>query len=337
MTMFDIISKVTFKEVITSVELVDMKAQGKDNVVLTTLNGDVRIYDFHRDEKNPLQEHCKLGNLPPLAAIGAGDVTGDGVPDFVLGGLDNSLRVIVYLDGKLSVKASSPLGSLPTSISVLNVTADESTEVIVATSDGSMRCYGWYDGALDKLAHKVLERPVFSIQPLQAKGMPYSRFIFGDDLGYFYIYQYADDRLHERAKINVGGEVGLVFSGDITHDENYEVMTVSNGKTLTLFGLVKGSMEKIDSIKAPNQVNAIRMGCFWNFDPNGGQIVISHANSTIALLTLTGRRLVEEGSIKTTKKSTESLLAVGDIDGNKKNEIVQAVGNNLYIIDLVSE
>jgi hypothetical protein len=335
MTTLDVVSKIAFKEAITSVELVDLGGKGKSDVVVSTLNGDLRIYEFNRGDTNPLIERCVLENLPPLAAIGIGDVTGDGVTDFVIGGLDNTIRVVVLLDGKLSVKASTALGSLPTSISVLNVVDDESAEVIVATSDGSMRCYGWYDIALDKLAHKVLERPVFSIQPLHTKGMPYSRFIFGDDSGHFYIYQYADDRLHERTKISVGGDVGLVASGDITEDENSEVMTVSDGKTLTLFGLVKGEMERIDSIKAPNPVNTIRMGCFWDLETAGGQIVVSHANSNIALLTLVRRRLTVTASLRTSKKSTESILAVGDIDGDKKYEIVQAVGNNLYIIDIL--
>jgi hypothetical protein len=335
MTLLDIISKVTFKEVITSIEIVDLRGKGKSDVVVSTLNGDVRVYEFNREEKNPLTEQCKLGNLPPLAAMGIGDVTGDGVKDFVIGGLDNTLRVVVFLDGKLSVKASTPLGSLPTSVSVLNVLDDESAEVVVATSDGSMRCYGWYDVALDKLAHKVLERPVFSIQPLYTKGMPYSRFIFGDDSGYFYIYQYADDRLHERARISVGGDVGLVASGDITEDETYEAMTVSDGKTLTLFGLIKGTMERIDAIKAPNPVNVIRMGRFWNLEPARGQMIVSHANSNIALLTLNGKRITEEAALKTSKKSTETNLAVGDVDGDKRHEIVQAVGNNLYIIDFI--
>jgi hypothetical protein len=335
MTMLDVVSKITFKEVITSVELVDLKGKGKSNVVISTLNGDMRVYEFNRGDLNPLAEQCTLGNLPPLAAMGIGDVTGEGLTDFVIGGLDNTLRVVVFLDDKLSVKASTALGSLPTSVSVLNVVDDESAEVVVATSDGSMRCYGWYDVALDKLAHKVLERPVFSIQPLHAKGMPYSRFIFGDDSGYLFIYQYADDRLHERAKINVGGDVGLVASGDITEDGTNEVMTVSDGKTLTLFGLNKGVMEKIDSIKAPNPVNAIRMGGFWDLEPTGGQIVISHANSNIAVLTLTGRRITVKASLKTAKKSTESIIAVGDVDGDKRYEIVQAVGNTLHIIDLL--
>ncbi|MFW9958743.1 MAG: hypothetical protein ACFFCT_11790 [Candidatus Odinarchaeota archaeon] len=333
MTLLEVISKVTFKEVITSVEIVDLRNKGRSNIVVSTLNGDVRVYEFHQEDKNPLTERCKLGNLPPLAAMGIGDVTGDGVKDFVIGGLDNTLRVVVFLDDCLSVKASTPLGSLPTSVSVLNVLDDESAEVVVATSDGSMRCYGWYDVALDKLAHKVLERPVFSIQPLYTKGMPYSRFIFGDDSGYFYIYQYGDDRLHERARISVGGDVGLVSTGDITDDETYEAMTVSDGKTLTLYGIVKGTMERIDSIKAPNPVNVVRMGRFWNLEPARGQIVVSHANSNITLLTLVGKRITEEATLKTSKKSTESNLAVGDIDGDKKREIVQAVGNMLYIID----
>jgi hypothetical protein len=337
MTTLDIVSKVAFKEVITSVEVVDLGGKGKSDVVISTLNGDVRVYEFNREEKNSLTERCKLGNLPPLAAIGIGDVTGEGVNDFIIGGLDNSLRVVVYLDGKLSVKAITPLGSLPTSISVLNVLDDDRAEVVVATSDGSMRCYGWYDVALDKLAHKVLERPVFSIQPLRTKGMPYSRFVFGDDSGYLFVYQYADDRLHERARINVGGDVGLVSSGDITEDENYEVMTASDARNLALFGLNKGAMEKVDSIRAPNPVNVIRMGRFWNLEPPRGQIVVSHANSTLAILTLIGKRLNEEVTLKTSKKSTESVLGVGDIDGDKRSEIVQAAGNNLYVVDFHSD
>ncbi|TFG31490.1 VCBS repeat-containing protein [Candidatus Thorarchaeota archaeon] len=333
MPSLDIISKTTFKEVITSVELIDLNGNGKSNVIVTTLNGDVRVYDFNKDEKKPLTEICRLGDLPPLAAIGVGDVTGDGIPDFVMGGLDNTMRVLVYLDETISVKASTPLGSLPTAVAVLNVLDDESAEVIVSTNDGSMRCYGWYDVALDKLAHKVLDRPVFSIWPLRTKGMPYSRFVFGDDTGYFFIYQYADDRLHERNRVSVGGEVGLISTGDVTEDHNSEVMTLSDNRTLTLYGLVKGSMEKIDSIRAPNTVCAIRMGRFWDLEPARGQILVSHANSSLAMLSVVGRQLSEEAVIKTAKKSTESSISVGDVDGDSRDEIVQAVGNNLYIID----
>ena len=333
MPSLDIVSKTAFKEVITSVELVDLNGNGKANIILTTLNGDVRVYDFHRDEKKPLNELCRVGDLPPLAAIGVGDVTGDGVPDFVMGGLDNTMRVLVYFDESISVKASTPLGSLPTAVAALNVLGDESAEVLVSTNDGSLRCYGWFDVALDKLAHKVLDRPVFSIWPLNTKGMPYSRFVFGDDSGYFFIYQYADDRLHERGKVSVSGEVGLISTGDVTEDHNSEIMTVSDNRTLTLYGFVKGSIEKIDSIRAPNTVNAIRMGRFWDLEPARGQILVSHANSNIAMLSVVGRHLTEEASIKTAKKSTESSISVGDIDGDSRNEIVQAVGNNLYVID----
>ena len=106
MPSLDIISKTTFKEVITSVELVDLNGNGKSNVIITTLNGDVRVYDFHREEKKPLTKVCSIGDLPPLAAIGVGDVTGDGIPDFVMGGLDNTMRVLVYMDDTISVKAS---------------------------------------------------------------------------------------------------------------------------------------------------------------------------------------------------------------------------------------
>jgi hypothetical protein len=329
MTKLEVLAKVPFKEVITSVNLVDMTADGRANPVVSTQNGDIRIYDYV-EGKTELEQIGLVRDLPPLAAVGIGDVIGNGVPDFVVGGIDNNLRVISFMDKKLDVIATTPLGSLPTAVGVLNVLSDDRAEVVVATSDGNLRCYGWYDIALDKLAHKVLERPIFSMQPLMSKGLPYSRFVFGDDSGHLFVYQYADDRLHERAKISVGGEVTLVASGDMTQDGNSEVMTVSDERKLTLFGIVKGAMERFDSVKAPRPVTSLKIGKFWK---NGnGQIVASHANSTITVLSLVGNRIIEDTSIKTKGKSVESHISLGDIAGDAKFEIVQTVGTDLHLV-----
>ena len=335
MTKIEIISKVSFKEVITSVELVDLSGDGKANPVISTLAGDVIVYDVEGGANPQATEIGRVTGLPPLAAMGIGDVIGNGKPDFVIGGLDNILRVLVHMDGELSVKATTPLGSIPTAIVVVNVLSDDRSEVVVSTTDGNLRAYGWYDVALDKLAHKVLDRPVFSIQPLNSQGLPYSRFVFGDDSGHLFVYQYADDRLHERAKIKVGGEVSLVASGDMTRDGNSEVMTVTEDRNLSLFGIVKGALEKHDSVRAPKPVTSIKIGSFW--DNGDGQIITSHSNSTITVLGFEGRRIIEDTSLRTSRKSTESHLAIGDIDGDSRPELVQAVGTDLYLIDVLEE
>lgn len=335
MTKIEIISKVSFKEVITSVELVDLSGDGKANPVISTLAGDVIVYDVEGGANPQATEIGRVTGLPPLAAMGIGDVIGNGKPDFVIGGLDNILRVLVHMDGELSVKATTPLGSIPTAIAVVNVLSDDRSEVVVSTTDGNLRAYGWYDVALDKLAHKVLDRPVFSIQPLNSQGLPYSRFVFGDDSGHLFVYQYADDRLHERAKIKVGGEVSLVASGDMTRDGNSEVMTVTEDRNLSLFGIVKGALEKHDSVRAPKPVTSIKIGSFW--DNGDGQIITSHSNSTITVLGFEGRRIIEDTSLRTSRKSTESHLAIGDIDGDSRPELVQAVGTDLYLIDVLEE
>ena len=335
MTKLEILTKVPFKEVITSVDLVDMTSDGRANPVVSTLNGDVRIYDYLGDGKTELEQIGIVRDLPPLAAMGVGDVIGNGTVDFIVGGLDNNLRVISYMDGKLDVKATTPLGSLPTAIGVLNVLSDDRAEVVVATTDGNLRCYGWYDIALDKLAHKVLERPIFSMQPLLSKGLPFSRFVFGDDSGSLFVYQYADDRLHERAKINVGGEVSLVASGDMTQDGNSEVMAVTEGRKLTLFGMVKGAMERFDSVKAPKHVTSLKIGKFWK---NGnGQVIASHANSNITVLSLVGNRIIEDTSLKTKGKSVESHICLGDVDGDSNYDIIQTVGTDLYLIKVLED
>jgi hypothetical protein len=332
MTKLEVLSNSTFKEAITSIELVDLLGNETKEIVVTTINGDIRALAFQPEEKKPLDEISRVDGLPPFAAVGVGDILGNGTPDLVVGGLDNALRVVTFLDDKLQINAITPVGSLPTAIGVFNVLDDSNAEVIIASADRSLRCYGWYDVALDKLAHKVLEKPVFSIQPLRTQGMPYCRFVFGDETGYLYVYQYADDRLHERTKIRVGGEVSLVATGDVTGNGTSEIMTVSDGKGLGLYGMVKGALEKLDTVRAPNGVTSLKIGRFWELDEPKGQIVVGHTNSRATLLNFLGMRIGEEATIKTARKATESFVAVGDIDGDGTPEIVQAVSNNLNVI-----
>ncbi|TFF92455.1 hypothetical protein EU545_00830 [Candidatus Thorarchaeota archaeon] len=337
MTKLEVLSNVSFKEVITSVELVDLTGDGTQEVVTTSINGDIRALSYDQSKKKPLKEIAHLDGLPPLAALGVGDILGNGIPDLVVGGLDNAVRVISFLDGEFKASAVTPVGSLPTAIGVFNVLNDSSSEVIIATADRNLRCYGWYDVVLDKLAHRVLDKPTFSIQPLVTKGMPYSRFVFGDETGYLYIFQYADDRLHERGRVSVGGEVGLVATGDVTGNGSSEIMVVSDGRVLGLYGFVKGSLEKLDSVRAPNDVTSLRVGQFWKLDVPKGQLVVSHKNSKLTLLNFIGKLIGEEASIKTARRATESMISVGNIDGGSGPRIVQGVGNSLNVIGVDDE
>ena len=61
------------------------------------------------------------------------------------------------------------------------------------------------------------------------------------------------------------------------------------------------------------------------------QLDVTHA---FQLRHITGLELEEIASLKTAPKPGESLVAFGDIDGDSSMEIVQAVGNNLYVIEV---
>ncbi|NHI83073.1 MAG: hypothetical protein EAX81_02040 [Candidatus Thorarchaeota archaeon] len=336
MAQLDIIFEESFREPITSLELADMVGDDKNELVISTLNGDIRAFSFHLGKKPKIKEIAKTGGLPPVAAFSVGDILGNGRPDFVVGGLDNFLRVLVYLGGKLEVRGTTPVGTLPTALMVANVVDDPSAEVLVATNDKALRCYGWYDVVLDKLAHKVVERPVFSMQPLNTKNLPYSRFVFGDDSGYLYIYQYADDRLHEISRTRIGGDVNLVATGNITGSRYDETAVIADGRNLTLLSFEQQSFEKICSIRTPNNVASIRMGHLLD-DPEKGQIILGLCDSSVLLYDLDDGELVELASIKTKSKAREAMIAFGDVTGNSRNEIIQAVGNDLLVLSLKSE
>ena len=334
---FNIESEIPFKEAISNVELVDFTGDGRDNLILTTIDGAIKIFDFKAGKAKQMTEIASITDVPPLSAVGLGDVTGDGAIDIVAGNFDNIIRVLSNNDGKIEETAQTPVGTLPTAICVTNVVGNHSAEVIVATNDKALRCYGWFDGILDKLAHKVVENPVFSIQPLRTEGFPYSRFVFGDESGQVYIYQYADDRLHERKKFNVSGEVTQVATGNMTDERTDDILVVSNGDIIALYGMTQNELEKMDSLKAPSAITSVLIAPVLERDNARGQIVSCQGNSKLTVFSLVGRRLVEEVTVKTATKALESHVAVGDIVGDEQSEIIQAVGNTLYILTLSEE
>lgn len=336
MPKLDVTEEISFKEVISSIELADITGDGKDNLILSTINGDIRIYEFQQDKKEPAVEICTASNLPPVATLGVGDVTGNGVPDIIAGGMDNSLKTVSYEDGKLVLKDTTPLGDLPTAICVLNVEGDDAMEVIVATSDNALRCYSWFEVALDKLAHKVVEHPIFSMVPLHTKGVPYSRFVFGDESGHLYVYQYQDDRLHERSRIKVKGQVNLVATGSITNSRTDEIIAVSDGSVLNFLHVVQNEIKMIDRIRAPGAVTSVRIGSIGRQD-NDEYIMSSQGNSKLTLLSFYNNRMNEYLSIKTAKKAIESLIDVGNLYGNDENHIIQAVANKINVISIVDD
>ncbi len=329
MVQFNIITEYDYEESIASLDIADLTGDGVEDIVITTTNGSLRILNYNESEG--FFEVTRLEGLPPIATLGHGKVLGQKSYEFVLGHIDNTLRIVAYLDNELEIGSRTPLGALPTSICVLNVVGDSSTEVIVSTNDKTLRCYGWFDVALDKLAHKVIENPTYTMRPIHSKGISYSRFVFGDDTGALYIYQYADDRLHERAKSKVKGNIQHIMTGDITDNRTDDIVTISDGRSVTLFRYEHPEIKRIDSLKAPSSITSLRIGSFLR-NSEEGQILATHDNSSLALLRYEGNRLHHIGSIKTAKKSIESLVAYGDLTGDKSPEIVQAVGKKLHMI-----
>jgi len=320
-----------FKEVVTNLNIVDVTGDGKDNIVVSTISGSLRVYEFI-DGNTVLKEIAVLSDLVPVASLGIGDVTGNGIVDIVMGGLDNSLRVVSMKGKKLEIKSDTPLGNLPTAVVVANVLDDKKAEVIVATSDKALRCYGWFGTFLDKLAHKVVERPVFSMVPLRMDGAPYARFVFGDDSETIFVYQYADDRLHQIGEAKVSGEVNLVATGRVTNGRLDELATASNGRHVTLFDVGSKPIETLARIHAPSNITSMKVGNILKESRSPGQVIVSLANSKISILALEGREFFEEASLKTGGKGAESLVAFGDINGDGKTGIVQAVGNTLHFV-----
>lgn len=327
-----VIAEFSFKEAITSLEVAAFGRE-RSNVVVSTIDGDVRIMRIETARKPRLVQVSKATGLPPVVVLSTGNVVDKGSTDLVVGGLDNAVRVISPVERKLVVMDTVQLGNLPTALCVTNVVGNEAAEVIVATNDGALRCYGWFGPALDKLAHKVMDRPTFSVRPLRNKGMPYSGLVFGDDSGSLYIYHYADDRLQELSKLPVGGEGHLLATGNITGDKNDDVVMVSDGRSLSLLVMGQRTLETKTVLQLPSEVSSVHVGRLEK-DSRLDHILIGLRDSTVLLLSYDGQKLVQDASLKTATKPIDSLLAMGDLNGDGKAEIAQAVGNILNLITI---
>jgi hypothetical protein len=326
-----VVAEFSLKEAVTSLDVATFAGRERSNLVVSTIDGDVRIMRIETVRKPRLVQVSTATGLPPVVVLSTGNVTDVGSTDLIVGGLDNALRVISPIERKLVVRDTVQLGNLPTALCVTNVVGNDAAEVIVATNDGVLRCYGWFEASLDKLAHKVVDRPTFSMKPLRNKGMPYSGLVFGDDSGSLYIYHYADDRLQELKRLAVGGEGHLLDTGRITGERNDDVAMVSDGRSLSLLVMGQSTLETKTVLKLPTQVSSIHVGRLQK-DSRLEQILVGLRDSTILLLSYDGEKLVQEASLKTATKPVDSLLALGDFNGDGKAEIVQALGNNLNLI-----
>ncbi len=329
MTEIHMVSEHSLRETVTSIALVDVTGDNRDELVVTTIDGAVRI--MRLGNEGSFVEVVRLANLPPVAAMAIGDVTGDGQPDIVIGGMDTSLRVVGLGGDNITEMCACPLRTMPTAVCVGNMVGDEKAEVIVSTDDNALRCFGWFSDTLDKLAHKVVERPVFSIAPFRSRSLPYSRFVFGDDSEHIFVYQYADDRLHEIGKFRARGPVNIVATGQITGGRLDEIVAVAD-RNVTVFGSGPTGIEIYDNIRAPGPVSAVVVDRITDGAPSPGQVVLTQTNSLLSIFSLDGRRLVEEASIKTRRRAADALVAVGDVDGDGHREIVQAVMNTIYLL-----
>ncbi len=331
MTQLQVVAEDSLTDVVASVGLADLTNDGKDNIVVATMNGEVILLAC---ESGPeLVEVARVSEFPPVSAMDTGDVIGSGSNQIVVGCQDNALRILGYKDGAITTHGELPLGTLPTAVCVVNVSGSPAAEVIVATDDHALRCYSWFDIALDKLAHKVVDRPVFSMQALYADSIPYGRVVFGDDSEHVYVFQYADDRLHEVARAKVKGEVQHVATGRLSGGHTDDVLVVSDGRNLSYWRFRHSELERLDSVRAPSAITSLAVGPFVAGSGPEMQILASHDNSLLALLASVSNRIVELTSIKTAKKSVESLVATGDITGTGVTHIVQAVGRNIYLLE----
>lgn len=325
---------IPLKEAVTSIDAFDIDGDGADEIILTTIGGDIRVLAQDDNSETGVREITRLEGLPPVALAGRGCVLEAGKTDFILAGLDNSLYVISYREGRLSPEGAFPLGILPTALCVTNVMGDGRDEVIVATNDKALRCYGWYDEGLDKLAHKVVDYPVFSIYPFKSKSVPYSRFVLGDESKNLYVYQYADDRLHEASKISTKGAITLVTCGIVTAGRVDEVLGISDGVYMTLYNSDQGSLHVIDNLRAPGRITSARIGRVTDKSQSPGQIVLSQGNSNIGVISLDGKRLNPTANLRTCNKTAESHIALGCPQGDNLDRILQAVGPTIYVVSV---
>ncbi|MFX1263292.1 MAG: hypothetical protein ACFFAZ_14500, partial [Promethearchaeota archaeon] len=63
MTKLSLLTEHSFKEGVTSLEVVDLTGSGRANVVVSTMNGDLRVFELTKGKKPRLEEIANTSDL----------------------------------------------------------------------------------------------------------------------------------------------------------------------------------------------------------------------------------------------------------------------------------
>lgn len=300
---------VVLKEAITSIVVGDFERNNNDEIAIMTAGGNLRVLRLDSKSRETL-EIASMGGFSATSMC-AGNVTGTEGIDFVMAERGGTLRIVSLHNGALDEVGVYPLGTEPTALAVLDVLGTDRAGVVVATNDCAIRCYGWLGDCLDKMAHKSVDYPIISIGEYRARGIPYSRLVIGDNNKGLYLYQYADDRLHEIARAAARGAVTSVTGGNITGGRLDEIVCISDEINITVFTAENNAIKAIDNLKATSKITSAKTGNVVGSGTSNDQIIVAHENSNVTIMSLEGRRLVPTTSLRTGSAGLRPLLAIG--------------------------
>ncbi len=303
----ELINTQTFDAKITSVDIIK-SSQNTNCLIIGFENGRIEIMTWNN---NKFSQIYKKQTHDLVFAVNAADIDLDNNEEAIITYISGEIKVFMKDKSNLLEISSISLGCTPTAICLANVSDDKTNELIVSTQDGALRAYGWFSGYLDKLAHKVLEKPIDTMIPIRTINQRYSRILTAYD-NIIRAYVYADDRLHEIFNLELDYKIKYMRTADTNQDNIKEVIILDDKNNLHIYKQIQRGLNQINTISLNNKYEKVNVIRYKNRD----YLLLSKSNrAAICLIENSKIDIIYNFKIKNhTEQSSFTIMPLQNTD-----------------------
>jgi len=320
----ELINTQKFDSKITSIDIIKSKENKSHCIIIGFENGTIEIFKWNIKQFEPIY---KKQTHDLVFSVNATDIDMDDNEEAIITYISGDIKVFMKDKANLMEISSISLGCTPTAICLANVSNDKTNELIVSTQDGALRAYGWFSGYLDKLAHKVLDKPIDIMKPIKSYTQRYSRILTSQE-NIIKAYVYADDRLHEIYSISLDDAIKEMEIGDLDHDRTTEVIILDTKNNLKIYKQIQKGLDLVSTLKLDK--NFERMNII-NYKGQDYLLLSKEDNASICKINNNKIEPILKFKIKNHYERT--LFTTMDVDDNTKI-LIHTIDNIMEIFKI---
>ena len=314
----------------SAIAIGDVSGSGQSELCTGGRDGVIRLYNASNGETRLLAQHDVTG---AILSIRIADANNDGMMEVIVGrsvgpgespGESGTVQVYRYApSGTLELLASYAIDRFVTTVVVTDVTGDNKNEIVAGASDMTLRVFRLDpENNITEIAKRELDDMPIAIGVCDVIGDEIDEIVTGNRDGSLRVFKLTNSTLDQIEALELPSPVISIASGDLLGDRKMELGVVTHDGSIRVYRNEESKLElfsELEDVKALSiriaELNADHMD----------EMVVATSDYKIDFYNLYMAELqkIAEVDVKTKILS----IAVGDISGNDRKEILAGVSD----------